>query len=230
MSSTTFASEKLTSMQIRTGAEKFTQRSAQAISGTVCEILLVTLESNRILSLHLPTEGEDGTWLVPHVAGMHPSQTVLQHLEACFGDAFEANMSIIHSTSWRYSYQLDQLILTYLVVLPYRDWMDQWATVGWISIQHIGAIEKVQGNNLFPPEIMERDDVLAHALDHLALLSQDDRSIQSVLEPEWMGVLQTRLPRPAGLMQYVPSSSLQLPSIASTNFMQKATPCEFLAC
>ena len=52
---------------------------------------------------------------------------------------------------------------------------------------------------------MERDDILAHALDHLALLSRDDRSIQAVLEPEWMDLLQTRLPRPAGLVQFVPS-------------------------
>lgn len=67
---------------------------------------------------------------------------------------------------------MERLILTYLVVLPHRAWMHQWAAEGCISIERIGAIEKVQGNNLFPPDRMERDDVLAHALDHLALLKQ----------------------------------------------------------
>jgi hypothetical protein len=62
---------------------------------------------------------------------------------------------------------------------------------------------------------MERDDVLAHALDHLALLSRDDSSIQAVLAPEWMDVLDMRLPRPAGLVQFVPSGSLQLQDLTA---------------
>ena len=173
-------------------------------------MLPVTLESNHVLLLHRPTESQDDSWLVPHRSGMHPNETVLQHLVAFFGGVFESDMSIVHSTSWRYNCHMERLILTYLVVLPYRAWMHQWAAAGRIFIEHIGAIEKIQGNNLFPPDRMERDDVLAHALDHLALLSRDDRSIQAVLTPEWMDVLQMRLPRPAGLVQFVPSSSLLL--------------------
>jgi hypothetical protein len=110
---------------------------------------------------------------------------------------------------------MERLILTYLVVLPHRTWMHRWAADGRICIEHIGAIEKVQGNNLFPPGRMERDDVLAHALDHLALLSRDDSSIHAVLAPEWMDVLDMRLPRPAGLVQFVPSGSLRLQDLAA---------------
>jgi hypothetical protein len=135
-------------------------------TGTVCEMLLVTLESNHVLFLHRSTERQEPSWLVPHQSGMHPNDTVLQHLVAFFGEAFEPDTSIVHSTSWRYNCQMERLILTYLVVLPYRAWMHRWAAEGRISSERIGAIEKVQGNNLYPPNRMERADVLAHALDH----------------------------------------------------------------
>jgi len=210
MSSTSSIHEKLALTQKSARTEYDARLFSNALSGTACEILPVTLESNHVLFLQCPTESQDNSWLVPHQSGMHPSHTVLQHLIAFFGDTFEPDTFIVHSTSWRYDCQIERLILTYLVVLPYRAWMHRWAAAGCISIKRIGAIEKVQGNNLFPPDRMERDDVLAHALDHLALLSRDDKSIQAVLEPEWMDLLQTRLPRPAGLVQYVPSSSLPL--------------------
>ena len=230
MNSTFYAYEKLASTQMSTRVEKAIERSSNALTGTVCEILLVTLASNQVLSLQLPTEGENGTWLVQQLAGMHPSQTVLQQLVTFFGEAFEADMSIVHSTSWRYNYELDQLILTYLVVLPYRAWMEQWAAAGCISIKVIGAIEKVQGSNLLPPDRIERDGVLAHALDHLALLSRNDRSIEAVLQPEWIKVLQMRLPKPAGLVQFVPSSPLQFPGFPLTNPTYNTAPYEIRAC
>ena len=65
---------------------------------------------------------------------------------------------------------------------------------------------------------MERDDVLAHALDHPALLSRDDKSIQTVLERGWIDILQMRLPRPAGLVQSVTSNSQLLQDLSSANF------------
>ena len=218
MSSTSYAYEKLVSTQKSARADNDARSSSNANSGTNCEILLVTLESNHVLFLHIPTESQCETWLVPHQSGIHPNHTVIQHLVAFFGEAFEPDTSIVHSTSWRYSCQIERLILTYLVVLPYRAWMHQLAAAGCISIKHIGAIEKVQGNNLFPPDRMERDDVLAHALDHLALLSRDDKSIQTVLERGWIDILQMRLPRPAGLVQSVTSNSQLLQDLSSANF------------
>jgi hypothetical protein len=230
MNSTSYAFEKLVSTQKSDRADNVARSSSNAHSGTVCEMLVVTLESNPVLFLHCSTVSQNGTWLVPHQPGQHPNQTVLQHLFAFFGDVFEPDTSIVHSTSWRYSCQIERLILTYLVVLPYRAWMHQWEAAGCFSIKPIGAIEKVQGNNLFPPDRMERDDILAHALDHLALLSRDDRSIQAVLEPEWMDVLRIRLPRPAGLVQSVPSNSLQLQGFLRPASPKQTMPYEIRAC
>jgi hypothetical protein len=42
------------------------------------------------------------------------------------------------------------------------------------------------------------NNILAHALDHLALLKSSDASINAVLESSWMQALETRLPQPAG--------------------------------
>lgn len=56
----------------------------------------------------------------------------------------------------------------------------------------------MQGDNLHAPKEIEVDNVLAHALDHLALLNCSDESINAVLETGWMEVLQVRLPKPAG--------------------------------
>ena len=42
--------------------------------------------------------------------------------------------------------------------------------------------------------------ILAHALDHLALLNCCDESIKSVLETGWLETLATRLPKPAGYL------------------------------
>jgi hypothetical protein len=202
MRTITYAGEQLTETQAQGRDNSRTYLLTNETTGTVCEILPVTLEANQVALLRRPFETQAASWLVPHQPGMHPNETVLQHVTAFFGELFEPEASIVHSTSWRYDRQRGQLILTYLVVLPQRAWMSHWAAAGRIYMERIGAIEKVQGDNLFPPQHMQRDAVLAHALDHLALLSRDDRGIQAVLAPEWMGILQMRLPQPAGFVQF----------------------------
>ena len=42
------------------------------------------------------------------------------------------------------------------------------------------------------------NNILAHALDHLALLKCADASINAVLEAGWLHVLEKRFPKPAG--------------------------------
>ena len=106
---------------------------------------------------------------------MHPNDTVLLHLAAFFGEdeVFEPGASIVHSTSWRYDLQMGRLILTYLVVLPQRTWMRQWAATGRIHFERIGAISKVYGDNLYPPDSMKIDEVLAHAgMDRIGISHQ----------------------------------------------------------
>jgi len=162
------------------------------------EILPVTLISNHAVLLQRCEDRDASSWLVPHQPGVHPNSAIVRHLAAFFGDMFEPRASIVHSTSWRSNKQGEQLIITYLVALPQRCWMHDWAANGRIYMQRIGPVEQVHGDNLHAPENIEVDNVLAHALDHLALLYSYDAHIQAVLEPGWLDLLQRRLPKPAG--------------------------------
>jgi len=164
------------------------------------EILPVTLESDHVVLLRRREDGEAQAWHVLHQAGRHPNDTVLESVERFFGDLFEPDVSIVHSTSWRYCYRTDRIILTYLVVLPQRTWSCCRAASNRMVVQQLGKGEQVRGDNLLPPKRVEMNNILAHALDHLALLRCSDASINAVLESGWLQVLETRLPQPAGYL------------------------------
>jgi hypothetical protein len=162
------------------------------------EILPVTLEAAQVVVLYRCEDDEAQPWLVPHQAGTHPNDAIRTHLERCFGDLFEPEASIVHSTSWRYCQRTDRLILTYLVVLPQHAWSDNRVACDRIMACRLGKVEQARGDHLSPPEKIEVNNILAHALDHLAMLSNSDERIKEVLESGWIGVLATRIPKPAG--------------------------------
>jgi hypothetical protein len=164
------------------------------------EVFPVMIEGDQVISLHQQHEHIPGSWLIPHQISVHPNETVVEDLAAFFGEVFESHKSIIHSTSWRYESRSDRLLLTYLAVLPFGAWVHQWAAAGRISLRRIGTMKTVCGDHLSPPEQIERDHVLAHALDHLASLSTYDQAIQSVLEPGWFALLRSRHPKSAGYL------------------------------
>jgi len=162
------------------------------------EILPVTLESDHVVLLRRREDGEAQTWQVVHQAGRHPNDTVLEHVERFFGELFEPDGSIVHSTSWRYCDRSDRLILTYLVVLSQHTWRCYQAATTRLVARQVKRGEQVHGDHLRPPGRIEMNNILAHALDHLALLKCSDVSIHAVLESDWLHVLETRLPQPAG--------------------------------
>jgi hypothetical protein len=170
------------------------------------EILPVTLESGHVVLLRRREDDAAHTWLVLHQAGRHPNEIVLEHIERFFGEVFEPDRSIIHSTSWRYCPSTDRLILTYLVILPQRTWKCCQAESHRLVAQYIGKGETARGDNLRPPARIETDNILAHALDHLALLKYTDASIKGILEAGWLHALATRFPKPAG---YVPQACFE---------------------
>jgi hypothetical protein len=168
---------------------------------SICyEILPITIESHHISLLRRPEDGETSSWLISPQPGISPNDAVLESLERFFGSAFEPAASIVHSTSWRYCKQTEHIILTFLVVLPQCNWIRCWTTSGRIITRRLGKVEQVHGDNLRPPDRIELDNTLAHALDHLALLHSYDESIKAVLESAWLEVLQKRHPKPAGYL------------------------------
>jgi hypothetical protein len=139
--------------------------------------------------------------MIPNLPNIHPNEIVVKHLATVFDDSFDAGQTIVHSTSWRYENDDDYVILTYLAVLPQRLRFDQLIVDQGINAEPIGELETLYGDHLFPPLQLERHNILAHALDHLASLSTYDPSIQAVLAPEWEEVLRPRLPKSAGCLQ-----------------------------
>ncbi len=162
------------------------------------EILPVTLESDQVVWLRRREDGEAHTWRIVHQAGLHPNDAVLAHVERLFGEVFEPEASIIHSTSWRYCHRTDRLLLTYLVVLPQRTWGYCQAERERMVAQRVEKGEPARGDHLYPPGRIEMNSILAHALDHLAWLKCFDERIKAVLESGWGEVLETRRPKPAG--------------------------------
>jgi len=175
------------------------------------EVFPVTLSSQQAILIHPPRECKVSPWMIPHQPMIHPSALVLERLTAFFGGLLQLNTMIVHSTSWRYDALSDQLLLTYLAVLPQGEWIGQWVAMGRIAVTPIGAINIVCGNHLAPPAHIHQEHVLAHALDHLAWLNAYDPAIQAVLEPEWRDVLRPKLPRPAGCLNEAALLDSRLP-------------------
>jgi hypothetical protein len=166
------------------------------------EILPVTLELDQVVWLRRREDGETHPWRIAHQAGMHPNDAVLEHVERLFGERFEPEASIIHSTSWRYCHRTERLLLTYLVVVPQRTWECCEVERARIVAEPVEMGEPVRGDHLHPPSRIEMNNVLAHTLDHLAWLKRFDERIMAVLESGWGEVLETRLPTPAGYVSH----------------------------
>ena len=165
------------------------------------EVFPVTLLSTQATLIRLHQEEKFPPWIIQNLPHINPKDIVVRHIVTYFGDAIDIRQAIVHSTSWRYEHDRDQLLLTYLAVLPQGCWVDQWIASKRISVEPIETAETRYGYHLFPPEQIERHYVLAHALDHLASLSTYDIAIQAVLEPEWREFLWRRSPKPAGCIQ-----------------------------
>jgi hypothetical protein len=161
----------------------------------------VTLVSKQVALIRHPGEQNISPWMIPNLPNIHPNEIVVNHLASALDDLFDPGQTIVHSTSWRYENEDDHVILTYLAVLPQGLWLDELVAAQRIDVESIGALETQYGDHLFAPLQLERRNVLAHALDHLASLSTYDPAIQAVLEPEWGEVLRPRLPKSAGCLQ-----------------------------
>jgi hypothetical protein len=163
------------------------------------EVFPVTLVSKQVALIRNHPEENFSPWMIENLPNIHPNEIVVNHLAAVFDDTFDRGQTIVHSTSWRYENEEDHVILTYLAVLPQRIWLDQLVVAK--RIESVGVIETQYGDHLFAPAQLDRRNVLAHALDHLASLSTYDPAIQAILEPEWEEVLRPRLPKSAGCLQ-----------------------------
>ncbi|WP_204043204.1 hypothetical protein [Acrocarpospora phusangensis] len=114
-----------------------------------------------------------GVWryrrLTARLGGESPDQAARRSAGVPAGDAF----TVVHSTSWRYRPQ-GQIILTY-VVCP-----DPWPLLPATELESLrlatGAAPETPA-----PEHIHLDNVVAHALRHLAYLLENDRVVAAAL-------------------------------------------------
>lgn len=173
------------------------------------EVFPVTLVDNHPVLLQDPAHFNFSPWLLPHQPGVHPNSVVIEYLATILGQFACSEKTIVHSTSWRYETLHDWVLLTYLAILPQSGWQTRLQPTGQITFTPIGEITARFGDQLFPPEQIERQHVLAHALDHLAALNTYDPCIQTTLETGWQAVLRPRQPKPAGCLQRAPVFTAQ---------------------
>src|SRR5947209_15324679 len=81
------------------------------------EVFPVTLASQHTVLIRQHQEPKFPAWMIPNLPNSHPNDIVVRHLVSFFGDGFDSCQMIIHSTSWRYEPECDQLLLTYIAVL-----------------------------------------------------------------------------------------------------------------
>jgi len=189
-----------------------------------CEILPITLQAGQIMYIQ---RGQDTAtaWHEPYNSGAHPSDVVRASVEAFFGTLLDPRASVIHSTAWRYEYSgaaSGRVILTYLAVLPSM-YCTLSCPAGQLSVQPVGSVVVARSGTLGPPEWMALQHILAHALDHLALLLETDFAIWRALGPQWRAALTQRQRQPAGelrlahAMDSTPSLSAGAPNYVEAN-------------
>ncbi|GHO63915.1 hypothetical protein KSC_028070 [Ktedonobacter sp. SOSP1-52] len=162
------------------------------------EVFPITLREQHVVLLQDQHASRLTPWMIPHQPHLHPNTQIIQALTRSLREEFQPEKSVVHSTSWRYEEAEDHLLLTYLAILPQGQLLDTWLEAAHMTQEPIGDLHLAQGNNLHPPAHITHQNVLAHALDHLALLITSDPAIETVLGAEWHAILRYRRPQGAG--------------------------------
>src|SRR2546421_10525347 len=98
------------------------------------EVLPVTLISEQVVLIRHHQEKKISPWMIQNLPNIHPNDIVVNHLVNFFGNIFDPDQTIVHSTSWRYQDERDRLLLTYLAVLPQGNWVKRWVAAGRIFV------------------------------------------------------------------------------------------------
>jgi hypothetical protein len=143
------------------------------------EVFVVRLRDGRI-----ELTGPDGPipWLIELGAAEHPVEVVDRIVRGALGEPL-----LVHSTSWRRD--RDAVILSFLVVV------DPWATDG-LAGRPIGRVDLARSEATVAPREIATDQVVEHALRHLAWLAEDDPVVRSTLSPGWHAALDGYVPEP----------------------------------
>lgn len=150
------------------------------VSGPVlAEVFVVQVNDDR-----LELTGPDGPapWLIELGETDHPVEVVDRIVHDVIGPP-----RLLHSTSWRRDRA--SVILSFLVVV------DQEVAAGMES-RPIGRAELARSRATAAPQSIGSNQVLEHALRHLAWLAKDDPVVAAELTTPWHRALSDYVPEP----------------------------------
>lgn len=178
----------------------------------VIEILPLYLKDGRLV--RYAPDGSD-SWQVRLDPAMHPGEVAITEL-----DSLECAPTVIHSTSWRLNDA--QLVLTYAAVVS----SPISPTSGFRSIA-VESQDLAIGTATGAPEAIDVEEVAAHALRHLAWLSQRDEPIGNALGEAWKAALAAYEPEPFSAFDLSGSLSEEDGCLLCTRFSRPLS--EFVA-
>lgn len=144
------------------------------------EVLPVALVNGEIIGLK-PAHAD--SFVVGWPAGGKPEVAAAAALRLLGLEA-----TVLHSTSWRHAG--NEVVLTYLAVVE----PDFTLPASWEATP-VHHAELARGDTTAPPPVIGIEQVLEHALRHLAWLTREDAVIGEAL-PQWQAALGDYVPEP----------------------------------
>jgi hypothetical protein len=143
------------------------------------EVFVVWLNSG-VLELTGPCGA--APWLLELGAAEHPVEVVDRIVRDVVGDPI-----LVHSTSWRRD--RGAVVLSFVVAIDR-------SLVGSMDSRPVARTELARSEATAAPRDIATDQVIEHALRHLAWLAEDDPVVRAELLPGWREALATYVPEP----------------------------------
>jgi hypothetical protein len=150
------------------------------VEGPVQAEVFVVWLNGEVLELTGPCGA--APWYLELGAVDHPVEVVDRIVRDVVGDPL-----LVHSTSWRRD--RDAVILSFVVVIDAR-------RVGSMTSRPIGRAELARSEATAAPRDIATEQVVEHALRHLAWLAVDDPVVRGELSPAWRAALAGYVPEP----------------------------------
>jgi hypothetical protein len=121
-------------------------------------------------------------WLLELGAAEHPVEVVDRIVRDVVGEPL-----LVHSTSWRRD--RDAVILSFVVAID-------GALVGAMASRRVARAALARSEATAAPRDIATDQVVEHALRHLAWLAEDDPVVRAELSAGWRAALAEYVPEP----------------------------------
>jgi len=121
-------------------------------------------------------------WLIEAGPREHPLDTVRRIVSGALDGVL-----LVHSTSWRY--ERDAVVLSFMVVLDP-------VGIGSMAVAPIGRTELARSTAHAAPSVIGHNQVIEHALRHMAWLAAEDEIVKATLDEGWHAALEGYVPDP----------------------------------